>query len=51
MAYWEDGHNPAVIFCLRAKLGALPLQRNGTLEVIARIVCSGTTAYYTVGPG
>ena len=51
MAYREDGHNPAVIFCHQAKLDALPLQRNGTLEVIAKFVCSGTTAYCTVGPG
>ena len=32
MAYWEDGHSPAVIFCLQARLDAMSL-RNGALEV------------------
>lgn len=35
MAYREDGHNPAVIFCLQAKFDAIPL-RNGNLEVFGQ---------------
>ena len=51
MAHREDGHNPAVVFCHQAKLDALPLLRNGALEVFAKFVCSGTTVYCTVVPG
>lgn len=35
MAYREDGHNPAIIFCLQAKLDAVPL-RKGNLEVFGQ---------------
>lgn len=43
MAYRENGHNPAVIFCVQAKLDAMPL-RKGDLEVFGQGICSSITA-------
>ena len=36
MAYREDGHYPAVVFCLQAILDAMPL-RKGAQEVLGKV--------------